>query len=47
MKACHDMNIIVQTKGGYVSSLNGKREIPNKTLDNITIYLLLKSSHNK
>ena len=24
MKTCHNMNILVQTKGGYASSLNGK-----------------------
>ena len=36
------MNIIVQTIGGYASSLNGKSEISNKTLANILIVLLLK-----
>ena len=41
------MNIIVQTTGGYDSSLNGKSEIPNKTLDNITRALFLNSSHKK
>ena len=40
-KTCHNMNIIVQTTGGDASSLNGKIEIPNKTLANITIALLL------
>ena len=41
-KTCHNMNIIVQTKGGYASSLNGKIESPNKTLANTTRALLLK-----
>ena len=41
------MKIIVKTTGGYEYSLNGKTEIPNKTLDNITIALLLNSSHKK
>ena len=47
MKICHNMNIIVQTTGGDVSSLNGKIEGPNKTLANITRSFLLNSSHNK
>ena len=47
MNTCHNMNIMVQTTGGYASSLNGKHEIPNKTLANITRSLLLKSSHKK
>ena len=47
MKTCHNMKIIVQTIGGYASSLNGEIEIPNKTLANITRALLLKSSHKK
>ena len=47
MRTCHNMNIIVQTTGGYASSLNGKSEIPNKTLANITRALLLNSSHKK
>ena len=41
------MNIIVQTKGGDAFSLNVKRKIPNKILDNITRPLILKSSNNK
>ena len=40
IKTCHNMNIIVQTTGGYYSSLNGKRESPNKTLANIMRALL-------
>ena len=32
MRTRHDMNIIVQTTGGYASSINGKSEIPNKIL---------------
>ena len=47
MKTFHNINIIVQTTGGDASYLNGKSESPNKTLDNITRYLLLNSSHNK
>ena len=46
-RTCHNMKIIVQTTGGYASSLNGKSEIPNKTLDNITRALILISIHNK
>ena len=30
MKTCHNINIIVQTKEGYESSLNCKREIPKR-----------------
>ena len=41
------MNIIVQTIGGDEYSLNGENEIPNKTLANITMALLLNSIHNK
>ena len=41
MKACHNMNFIVQTTGGDASSINGKIESPNKTLANITGALLL------
>ena len=47
MSTCHNMNIIIQTIGGGVSSLNCKSEISNKTLSNITRALLLKSSHKK
>ena len=47
MKTCHNMNIIVQTKGGDAYSPNGKSESPNKTLANITRSLILKSNHNK
>ena len=47
MKTFHNMNIIVQTTGVDTSSLNGKSEIPNNTLDNITRALLLNSSHKK
>ena len=41
------MNIIVHTTGGDASSLNGKSEIPNNTLANITRALFLNSSHKK
>ena len=47
MWTCHNMNIIVQTTGGYEYSLDGESEIQNKTLANITRYFLLKSDHNK
>ena len=47
MRTCHNMNIIVKTTGGYASSLNGKIEIPNNKLANITIDILLNSSHKK
>ena len=47
IRTCHNMNIIVQTKDGYAYSLNGKSEIPNNTLANITIDLILNSNHNK
>ena len=47
MKTCHNMNTIVQTAGLYVSSINGKIEIHNKTLANITRDIILNSSHNK
>ena len=45
MRTCHNMNIMVQTTCGDASSLNGKSEIPNKTLSNNPRYLLLNSSH--
>ena len=41
------MNIIVQNIGGDASSLNGKSESPNKTLDDITRDLLMNSSQKK
>ena len=47
MNTCHNMKIIVQTTGGYESTLNGKSESPNKTLASITRALLLNSIHNK
>ena len=37
MSKCQNMNIVVQTTGGDSYSLNGKSEIPNNTLANITI----------
>ena len=46
-RTCQNTNIIVQTIGGYASSLNGKSDSPIKTLTNITIALLLNSSHKK
>ena len=47
MKTCHRINIIVQTVGVDASSLNGKSNIPNKTLANIIRALLLNSSYKK
>ena len=47
MKTCQNMNNIVQTTGGDTYYINGKSEIPNKTLSNITRALLLNSSHKK
>ena len=47
IKTCHNMNTIVQTTGEDASSLNGKSEIPNKTIDNTTRALLLKPRHKK
>ena len=47
MNTCHNITIIVQTTGGDVSSLNGKIEIPDKTLYNIKIALLINSSCKK
>ena len=47
VNTCLNMNIIFKNAGEYVTSLNGKSESPNKTLDNITRSLLLDSSHKK
>ena len=47
MKTCNNINIIVQTTGADASSLNGKIEIPNNTLDNTIRDLLMNSSNNK
>ena len=47
VKTCHIVNIIAQTTGGYASSIYGKSESTNKTLANITVALLLNSSHRK
>ena len=45
--ACHKMNIIVQTTGGDESSINVNIKTPNKSLENNTRSLLMKSIHNK
>ena len=42
IKTCHNMNIIVQTTGVDASSINGKRESPNKTIANIKRDIILK-----
>ena len=47
IKTCHNMNIRVQTSGEDASCFNGKSEIFNMTLANITRDLLLNSSNNK
>ena len=44
---CRNMNIIVQTTGGYAYSLNGKIETPKNTLANTTRDLLMNSSNKK
>ena len=41
MRSFHNMNIIVQTTDGDAYPINGKSEITNNTLANITGYLLL------
>ena len=47
MKTCHNMNIIVQTTGEDSYFFNGKSEIPNNNLANITRALLLNSIQKK
>ena len=47
IKTCHNINIIVENTVGDSYSLNGKIEMPNKTIYNITSALLLNSSHKK
>ena len=47
METCRNMNVTLQNTGGDVSSLNGKNEIPNKTLANNKISLLLNLNHKK
>ena len=47
MRTCHNMNITVQTTGGDASSLNGKSEIPDKILANVTRDLLLNLINKK
>ena len=47
IKTCHNMSIIVQTTGGYASTINCKNKSTNKTLANNTRALIQKSSHNK
>ena len=42
MKTCNNMNITVKTTGRDASSINGKSEITNKTIDIITGSLILK-----
>ena len=41
------MNIMFQTTGSDAYSINGKINIPNNIVANITRALLMKSSHNK
>ena len=47
IRACHNMNTIVQTTGGDEYSLNGISKSPNNTLANTTRALLLNSSQNE
>ena len=47
MRTFHNTNIIVKTAGVDASSLNGKNEIPNKTLYNKTRDLMMNSIHKK
>ena len=47
MNKCHNIIIIVQTTGEDASFPSGKSKSSNNTLDNITIDLLLNSSHKK
>ena len=47
MRTCHNMNIVVQTTGGYVYSINGKPERPHNTLAIIKKALLINSSHKR
>ena len=44
IRTYHNTNIIVQTTGGDEYKINGKIDIPKKTLDNITSDLLLNLS---
>ena len=45
--SCHGINIVVHSTVFYASYPNGKIESPNNTMANITIPLLMNSSHNK
>ena len=47
MNTYNNMNIIGQTIGGGTYSINGKSKIPNKTLANIKIAIILNSSNDK
>ena len=47
MSTCPNMNIIVESTGGYASYLNGKSESTNNKLANITRSLLLNLIHKK
>ena len=47
MRTIHNKNIKVQKTIGYASSVNSKSVTPNKTLDIITMLLLMNSSQKK
>ena len=47
MSTCHGMNIVVQILCGDYLALNVEIKIPNKALTNITISIIINSSHNK
>ena len=47
MKTCNNMGSIVQTTAGDVYYIKGLKKSPNKTLTNITRFLLLNSNHKK
>ena len=47
MRTHNNMNIIVQTTGGYASLLNGKNKIPNNTFSDITRAFIINSNQNK
>ena len=35
MKACKDLDLIVETTGGHSSSINGMAERPHRTVKNV------------
>ena len=47
MRTCHNMYVIVQTIGGYASSIDAKSESLNMTLSDTEIALILNSNNMK